>query len=99
MSVTFASPNVTTVPISGEFSLDQAIKLREEVLSMIDQGTRNITFNLTGVSHLDSAGLGVMVTIYKRISSLGGQCKVQGAPEKIQELFAITRLSNVFGMN
>ena len=59
--------------VQGEVDVYTAPQLREQLISLVDAGQRNIVVNLEGVEFLDSTGLGVLVGGLKRVRSAGGR--------------------------
>jgi anti-sigma B factor antagonist len=51
---------------------------------------------MAGVSYMDSAGLGLLLSIYATIRNQGGDLKLLNVGERVQELLRITNLINVF---
>jgi anti-sigma B factor antagonist len=51
---------------------------------------------LSGVSYIDSSGIGELIANYTTVSREGGQLKLLNLTEKIQNLLVITKLLTVF---
>ncbi|MCP3032413.1 STAS domain-containing protein [Halobacillus sp. A1] len=84
------------VRLSGSIRVDEAADLREKLLIEIEEGYNILKIDFSQVTFLDSAGLGVLVTIYKRVRHRGGALIIQRASNSILELFKLTRLTQVF---
>jgi len=72
-----------------------AVKLRDDLQTLIRQGSKKIVFNLQHVEFIDSSGLGALVSIMK---SLGGNqnmalCQVK---EAVLTVFKLTRMDKIF---
>ena len=67
-----------------------------QVLSEIDAGQRNFAFDLAECSYLDSAGLGTLLVLQKRIKALAGTLTLENPNDDVRELFALTKLDTVF---
>ena len=57
---------------------------------------RNVVVDLGGVDFLDSAGLGTVIAILKRIAERGGDLKIASLQKKVRMVFEITRAYKVF---
>ena len=57
---------------------------------------RNVVVDLRGVDFLDSAGLGSLIALLKRVSERGGDMKIVGLQKKVRMVFEITRAFKVF---
>jgi anti-sigma B factor antagonist len=70
--------------------------LRDTVDELLAESWRKILLNLSGVTFLDSAGLGELVAGLKTARNLGADLKVVKASERVRETLSITRLLPVF---
>ncbi len=57
---------------------------------------RNVVVDLGGVEFLDSAGLGTLIALLKRVSERGGDLKIARLQKKARMVFEITRAYKVF---
>ena len=62
------------------------------------RGALRVIVDLTGVTFIDSAGLGVLVREAKRLSALGGTCVLVADDPRILRIFEITGLGRMFGI-
>ncbi len=67
---------VTVLDLSGKITIgDGDIKLREAVNAQLEEGRKSILLNMSGVSYMDSAGIGELVACYKRATEKGASLK------------------------
>lgn len=57
---------------------------------------KNYVINLACVDFMDSAGLGTLIAVLKRISERGGDMKIANLQKKPRLVFEITRAYKVF---
>ena len=57
---------------------------------------KNFVFDLSSVDFMDSAGLGSMIAVLKRITEHGGDMKIARLQKKPRMVFEITRAYKVF---
>jgi len=90
-------PGVAAVTLSGRVILGP---LSEQIVTLIDellrQGTRTIIFDLTGVTGLDSTGIGRFISSYNKIAAAGGKMRMAGASGHVFDVFHISQLDKVF---
>jgi anti-sigma B factor antagonist len=86
----------TVVEVTGEIDVYTAPTLREELSRLIDAEHTDLVVDLTGVSFMDSTGLGVLVGALKKVRTLGGDLQLVIVEEKILKVFRITALTQVF---
>ena len=70
--------------------------LREQILSYLNQGDKEITFDFNGVETIDSKGLSLLIAAYNSSMNIGGKIKIKNASEKISKFMNITRLDKYF---
>ena len=85
--------------IAGEIDMYTAPDLRQQVIHLVDSGTRHIVADLRGVDFLDSTGLGVMVGSLKRLRVHQGSLKLVTSNGRILELFDVTGLTNALALH
>jgi anti-anti-sigma factor len=92
-----AAPGVEVVTVAGRImmgpSSEPIVTLVEELLR---QGKRTIVFDLSGVTAIDSTGIGRFIFGYNRIMAAGGEMRMCGATGHIFEAFHISLLDTVF---
>ena len=72
------------------------MEMRETVQRLIDSGKKKFVINLDKVTFMDSAGIGELVACHKRAVEKGGVIKILRPNEKLLDLFAITKLIEIF---
>lgn len=72
-----------------------ALKFREQILTLIEQGHKKIILNLEKIEFIDSSGLGVLVAIMK---ILGGRqnLALYAVNELVLKVFKLTRMDQIF---
>jgi anti-sigma B factor antagonist len=86
----------TVVVVSGEIDVYTAPKLREQIVSLVDEGQYHLIIDMSGVEFLDSTGLGVLVGGLKRVRAHDGSLGLVCDEERILKIFRITGLTKVF---
>ena len=89
--------NVTVLVLSGEMLVDDGdLALRQQIHDLLDQGRDKILVDLAAVSHIDSAGVGMMVAKQKTVRDRGGDLKLLHLTSRSQRLLALMKLASVF---
>jgi anti-anti-sigma factor len=88
--------DVTVFEISGRLILGNLLQsVESEIRQLIDGGARRLVFDLTGLTWIDSAGIGTLIDSSEHMDQLGGQiclAGVTGAVAKIFERMQIERI-------
>ena len=88
---------VTILDISGKITIGEGtIGIKNKVRELLAAGNKNILFNLGEVSHVDSSGIGELVSSFVTVTNQGGQLMLLNLTKKLRELLAITKLLTVF---
>ena len=92
------SANVTIVTITGDIRISSGgdVMLKDKVNSLLHQGQKNIVLDLSGVSYVDSAGLGELVHTYVTTKNRGGSLKLMNVTKRMKSLLVVTKLLTVF---
>ena len=89
--------DVTILDMTGKVTIGEgSVALRSAVRRLMEEGKKKILLNLSGVSYVDSSGIGELVSSFTTINREGGQLKLLNLTQKIQDLLAITKLLTVF---
>lgn len=94
----FINPALASVQLIGDIDIYNAVHLREDFEKAFRQGAKNFIINLGGLNTIDSAGIGILFTVLSMVHGDNGQAVLQGANEKILELFEVTQVSRHFIM-
>ena len=71
----------------------------EQLFSIVDQeGRRKLLLNFSNVEYLSSAALGKLITLNKKLQSVGGRLILCNIDPQIYEVFEITKLDKFFNI-
>lgn len=89
--------DVVIVDTIGELRLGEGTNVVRTVVSgLIVEGYRNILLNLRDVRHIDSAGVGELMSCYTSVRNQGGQLKLMNLSKNVHNLLQITKLYTIF---
>ena len=87
-----------TAKLSGEldhFSADSVRSMLDELTS--DNAVRSLVLDLSGMTFMDSSGVGVIIGRYKRMAARGGGVSVFGANRQVDRLLELSGLYRIIG--
>jgi anti-sigma B factor antagonist len=91
------SGNVTILDLKGKITIGAGdIALRDSVQEALNAGSTNVLLNLSGVTTIDSSGVGELVSSYTRATGRGAKLKLTNIPAKVTDVLTITQLITVF---
>jgi anti-anti-sigma factor len=73
-----------------------ASTFRTQILTNLNQGDKEVSFDFNGLETLDSKGLGLLIAAYNSSRNNGGKVRIKNAPEKILKFMNTTRLDKYF---
>lgn len=90
--------DVAVVKVTGDITLNKGgdVLIKDKVQSLLQQGHTKLLLDLSGVSYVDSAGLGELVQAYATTKNKGGALKLQGVGKRLRDLLVVTKLLTVF---
>jgi anti-sigma B factor antagonist len=89
--------DVTVVDAAGRITLGEgASAFRDIIRELAQKGDKKLLLNLSGVSYIDSSGIGEMVSGFTTVTNNGGQLKLVGLSKRVKDLLQITKLYTVF---
>jgi anti-anti-sigma factor len=66
--------------LSGDLIISTMLQLKQEVTKCFDNGKLYLAFDLSGVSVIDSSGLGLLSNIKRRSDEKSGHCVLMSLP-------------------
>ena len=88
--------NYRDILMPENFAVDEAAEFREKVNDLINKGEKHFVLNFKKCTFVDSTGLGVLVSIYKKCEKINGSFKLNSINPQVMKVFKLTRLDKVF---
>ncbi|MBN3944719.1 MAG: anti-sigma factor antagonist [Nostoc sp.] len=86
---------VTLVTVVGDVDTNTAPLVQEQIIPLAQAGIR-IILEMSKVPYMSSAGLRMLLTLYRQISTQGGQIILVGLSEDIRDTMSITGFLDFF---
>ncbi len=87
---------VTVVDVDGQLIVGNRQELKQKVLDELESGSRKFLVDFTETGYIDSSGLGVLVSLSKKIREVGGELRLSSLNEDLRTLFELTKLDTLF---
>jgi anti-sigma B factor antagonist len=88
--------NVRVLTVPRDLDVYVAPRLRQAGVDATTSGHYRIVVDLSGLAHIDSTGMGVLVGMKKRAEAHGGWVRLACVPEHVGRLFRSVGLTKVF---
>ncbi|MGB0035282.1 MAG: STAS domain-containing protein [Candidatus Acidiferrales bacterium] len=92
---TYAWEDAHVVECTGRLTAEHSMLLKTEVKSLLPHKKR-IILDLTSLAHMDSAGLGTIVSVYISAKSTNCDLQLVNLNQHLRQLFAMTNLLSLF---
>jgi anti-sigma B factor antagonist len=89
----------TVLRVRGELDAVSCPELRTVLDTLSAMGKCVVTVDLSELRLIDSSGVGVMVSLYKRVRANGGEVKFVGVTAQPLVIFKLLRLDRAFELS
>lgn len=83
------------VELAGQLNAVTTAEVQEQVLSLAERG-HNVLLDMGNVTYLSSAGLRLLLLLYRRITENEGRLVLSGLTEEITDIMAMTGFLDLF---
>lgn len=89
--------DVVVVKISGRIALGRDCQQVEwKVEDLVREGKTKIVLDLSGVEHLDSSGVGILMMCYSKAKKSGGDLRLAGVTGNVERTLKAVNLERIF---
>lgn len=88
--------DVPVIKLEGEVDVYTAPQLKQQMIGLLEAGTKRIVVDLTNVEYFDSTALGVLIGGLKRMRERDGNLSLICPNARIRRVFEITGLDKIF---
>ncbi|MBE7439835.1 MAG: STAS domain-containing protein [Spirochaetales bacterium] len=90
--------NKIVISIKGKLMLPDVSFVRKELTRMIEENDKNVEIHLTGLQHVDSAGIGLLLQAHKKVQAAGKDISFSGLGAEVQKIFAMAGLLEILNI-
>jgi anti-sigma B factor antagonist len=83
------------VVIAGEIDISNADQLKQDLTDAYDERTANMDIDVSGVSYLDSTGLGILISLYAKMKDGGKRVTLLNPRDNVKKLLKITQFDKI----
>lgn len=92
--------DVTVIKMDGSMlGGPEASELNSALHKLLDAKKKRIVVDLSGVSLMNSSGLGMLIGAATTVRNASGSMKLACATEKVAQVFKMTKVNNVIEMH
>ena len=90
--------SVLILRADGGINRDNAGQFVEDLEKLVDAGLSKIIVDCTGLDHISSYGIGMMLRLHKHLAKHGGDVKLAGLHSRLVTVMRIARLDGMFDL-
>src|SRR2546423_11694005 len=83
---------VVVVDVEGQLIMGNRQELKQKALDELEKGEKKFLIDFSQTAYIDSSGLGVLVSLSKKIREQGGELRLANLNADRQTLFQPTKL-------
>jgi len=91
-----AQPDVVVLELSGRLTIGRDCQhLEWTTESLVREHNKKVILDLTGVTHIDSTGIGVIMSSAAQVKNAGGELRIAGASGHVEHVLKMTSVDKV----
>lgn len=96
ISVPSTYGNVAVLTLKGKLVSEDDIQKLQDIVSMtLEEKSTSVVVNLKNVSWMSSTGIGALIRCLTTARNAGGDLRLAGLNDKVQNIFNITQLDKI----
>ena len=96
MRIQNQTPQKTSVSGLTELIAANAAQVRDDIRNALPASATSLDLDLSGVTFLDSSGLGALISLHKTMRSRNGTVRLINPAANVRQILELTRLHRVF---
>ena len=91
---------IVVLEIAGRITIGRDCKQLEwATQNLLQEQKKKIIFDLSGVTHIDSTGVGILVMSAGQVKNAGGELRVAGAKGHVEQVLRMTSMHQILGLH
>ena len=92
-------PGTVVLELTGRITMGpDCWQIEKEVAQLLQQNQKHIILDLSGISMIDSTGIGQIVKCLCKLKNSGGSLRLAGLKGMVDGVFKITKVDQVIGI-
>ena len=94
-------PDIVVLEITGRITIGRECKQLEWATDSLvrEKQQKKIIIDLSGVTHIDSTGIGIIVLSAGKAKEAGGELRLAGANKHIEQVLKLTSVDKIVSWN
>jgi len=92
-------PGIVVLEMTGEILMGpDCQRIEQELEQLLRQNEKRVIFDLSGISKIDSTGVGKIVRCFSQLKKSGGCLCLAGVKGMVEHAFKLTQVQKVIGI-
>jgi anti-sigma B factor antagonist len=93
-------PDIVVLEMTGRITLGNDCRQVEwTTTKLVEEKRTKVIFDLSGITHVDSTGIGIIVMVAGQMKKAGGQLRVAGANDHVEQLLKVTSVDQIVALH
>lgn len=93
-------PDITILEMTGKITMgNDCRQIESATKALVSENRKKIIFDLSGITHIDSTGIGTIVKVAGQVKTAGGELRVASANPHIDQLLKMTNVSRIISLH
>lgn len=79
----------------NQLEFRKAMEFRDSIFEFLKEGIKNIDIDFEKINYIDSSGLGILVTILKKLMLRGGKLVLINVEKRVYNIFELSSLTKL----
>jgi anti-sigma B factor antagonist len=88
--------DVTELAVQGQLTIEAEGQMAAKSAELTAAGRTRVVLDLAGLRYIDSSGIGVLVSWFKRVREMQGDVKIANLGAQPREIFRLLRFDRAF---
>jgi anti-anti-sigma factor len=91
------TPGTVVIRVAGKVMMGaESEQITNLVGDLLQQGKTHVIFEISGITAIDSTGIGRFISSYNQIAAVNGDMRIAAAPGFVARVFHVCRLDTIF---
>ena len=93
-------PDITVLALEGKICMGNSAKELEWAVAELQKtNEKKVIFDLTGVTMMDSTGIGIVAMCSGKLKKTGGELRVAGATGVVEDVLKLTHMESIVNLH
>jgi anti-sigma B factor antagonist len=88
--------DICVISVDGQLTIGNRQELKDRVIAELERGERKFLIDFDKTDYIDSSGIGVLISLSRRIRTVDGELRLANLNSDLQTLFELTKLDTHF---